>query len=49
MFVALLIEGKEPPVIEEQGAAVMVTLLASELSAPFRDRYHYRRPYLPAQ
>jgi ATP-dependent DNA helicase RecG len=36
MFVALLIEGKEPPIIEEQGEAVKVTLLASELSAPFR-------------
>lgn len=36
MFVALLIEGKEPPIIEEQGEAVKVTLLASELSVPFR-------------
>jgi ATP-dependent DNA helicase RecG len=36
MFVALLIEGKEPPIIEEQGEAVKVTLLASDLSAPFR-------------
>jgi ATP-dependent DNA helicase RecG len=36
MFTALLIEGKEPPLIEDQGEAVKVTFLASELSAPFR-------------
>jgi ATP-dependent DNA helicase RecG len=36
MFSALLIEGKEPPLIEEQGEAVKVTFLAGELSAPFR-------------
>lgn len=36
MFSALLIEGKEPPVIEEQGEAVKVTFLASELAAEFR-------------
>ncbi|MBI3303168.1 MAG: AAA family ATPase, partial [Deltaproteobacteria bacterium] len=33
---ALLIEGKEPPLIEDQGEAVKVTFLASELSVPFR-------------
>ncbi|MEW5865536.1 MAG: ATP-binding protein [Bacillota bacterium] len=36
MFSALLIEGKEPPLIEEQGEAVKVTFLASELSVSFR-------------
>lgn len=36
MFTALLIEGKEPPLIEDQGEAVKVTFLASELSVPFR-------------
>jgi ATP-dependent DNA helicase RecG len=36
MFSALLIEGKEPPLIEEQGEAVKLTFLAGELSAPFR-------------
>ena len=36
MFTALLIEGKEPPLIEDQGEAVKVTFLASELSTPFR-------------
>ncbi|MHB0869752.1 MAG: ATP-binding protein [Chloroflexota bacterium] len=36
MFSALLIEGKEPPLIEEQGDAVKVTFLAGELSVPFR-------------
>lgn len=36
MFTALLIEGKEPPLIEDQGEAAKVTFLASELSAPFR-------------
>jgi ATP-dependent DNA helicase RecG len=36
MFSALLIEGKGPPLIEEQGEAVKVTFLASELSVSFR-------------
>lgn len=36
MFSALLVEGKEPPLIEEQGDAVQVAFPASELSAPFR-------------
>lgn len=36
MFTALLIEGKEPPLIEDQGGAVKVTFLARELSIPFR-------------
>jgi ATP-dependent DNA helicase RecG len=36
MFSALLIEGKEPPLIDEQGEAVKVTFLARELSVPFR-------------
>jgi len=36
MFRAMLIEGKEPPRIEEQGDAVKVTLLAGALSVSFR-------------
>jgi ATP-dependent DNA helicase RecG len=36
MFRAMLIEGKEPPRIEEQGDAVKVTLLGGVLSVPFR-------------
>lgn len=36
MFSALLIEGKEPPLHQEQGEAVKVTFLAGELSVPFR-------------
>jgi ATP-dependent DNA helicase RecG len=36
MFTSLLIEGKEPPLIEEHGEAVKVTFLASEMSIPFR-------------
>jgi ATP-dependent DNA helicase RecG len=36
MFSALLIEGKEPPIIEEQGEAVKVIFLAEELSVEFR-------------
>jgi ATP-dependent DNA helicase RecG len=36
MFSELLQEGKEPPIIEEQGEAVKVTFFASELSASFR-------------
>lgn len=36
MFTALLIEGKDPPILEDQGEAVKVTFLAGELSAPFR-------------
>jgi ATP-dependent DNA helicase RecG len=37
MFQSLLIEGKEPPIIEVQGDVVKVTLLAGELSASFRE------------
>ena len=36
MFSELLREGKEPPIIEEQGESVKVSFLASQLSAPFR-------------
>lgn len=36
IFSSLLIEGKEPPLIEDQGEAVKVTFLARELSASFR-------------
>ena len=36
MFTALLIEGKEPPLITEQGESVKVTFLASKLSPAFR-------------
>jgi ATP-dependent DNA helicase RecG len=36
MFTALLIEGKEPPLIEDQGDAVKVTFTASEISPSFR-------------
>jgi len=32
----MLIEGSEPPIIEEQGEAVKITFLSGELSAPFR-------------
>jgi ATP-dependent DNA helicase RecG len=36
MYQALLIEGKEPPVIIDEGEAVRVIFRASELSIPFR-------------
>ena len=36
MYYSLLVEGKEPPIIEERGDSVKVTLLAGELSTPFR-------------
>lgn len=36
MYQALLIEGKEPPVIIDEGEAVRVILRASDLSVPFR-------------
>ncbi len=36
MYHSLLIEGKEPPLIEEQGEAVKVTFLAGKFSLPFR-------------
>jgi len=36
MFHALLIEGKEPPIISEEGESVRVTFLAAELSVAFR-------------
>lgn len=36
MFASMLIEGKEPPIIHEQGNSVRVTFLAGEVSVPFR-------------
>jgi len=36
MYKYMLIEGKEPPVIEQQGDSVKVILKGGELSAPFR-------------
>jgi ATP-dependent DNA helicase RecG len=36
MFEAMLIEGKEPPLIQQQGDSVTVTFLRREPSAPFR-------------
>ncbi len=36
MFQAMLIEGKEPPIIEERGESVNVTFQGGELSVPFR-------------
>jgi len=36
MYTSLLVEGKEPPIIEEMGEAVRVTLVASEMSPEFR-------------
>jgi ATP-dependent DNA helicase RecG len=36
MFQAMLIEGKEPPTIQEQGDSVKVTFQGGELSVPFR-------------
>ena len=36
MYEAMLQEGKEPPVIRDEGDAVRVVLLASEFSVPFR-------------
>lgn len=36
MYHALLIEGKEPPLIVDEGEAVRVTMFARELSVPFR-------------
>ncbi len=36
IYASLLIEGKEPPIIEEQGESVKVTFLARELAIPFR-------------
>jgi ATP-dependent DNA helicase RecG len=37
MYQALLIEGKEPPLFEMKGAAVVVTFLRSEFSSSFRN------------
>jgi ATP-dependent DNA helicase RecG len=37
MFSAMLIEGKEPPLIDEQGEAVKVVFLARDLSFSFRE------------
>ena len=36
MYKYMLIEGKEPPIIEQQGESVKVILKEGELSAPFR-------------
>lgn len=36
MFEAMLIEGKEPPTIEDRGGIVCVRFLRQEVSAPFR-------------
>jgi len=36
MFASMLMEGKEPPIIQEQGNTVKVTFLAGETSGPFR-------------
>jgi ATP-dependent DNA helicase RecG len=36
MYTAMLEEGKEPPIIHDQGESVLVTFLARELSVPFR-------------
>ena len=36
IYKAMLVEGKEPPVIEEKGNAVVVTLLGGEFSPAFR-------------
>jgi ATP-dependent DNA helicase RecG len=36
MFEAFLVEGKEPPVIQESGETIIVTLLKQDVSAPFR-------------
>lgn len=36
MFQAMLIEGKEPPIIQEQGESVEVTFQGGKLSVPFR-------------
>jgi ATP-dependent DNA helicase RecG len=36
MFQAMLIEGKEPPIIQDQGDSVKVLFQGGELSAPFR-------------
>lgn len=36
MFEAMLIEGKEPPTIEDRGGIVRVCFLCQEVSAPFR-------------
>jgi ATP-dependent DNA helicase RecG len=36
MFEAMLIEGKEPPIVEDRGGIVCVGFLRQEVSAPFR-------------
>jgi len=36
MFHSMLVEGKEPPVIEGRGESVKVTFLAGDISTPFR-------------
>lgn len=37
IYTALLIEGKEPPLIEDLGGVVRVSLRSSDLSVPFRE------------
>jgi ATP-dependent DNA helicase RecG len=37
IFEAFLIDGKEPPIIQESGETVIVTLLKQDVSAPFRE------------
>lgn len=36
MYRAMLLDGKEPPVIRDEGAAVRVVFMAGDFSAPFR-------------
>jgi ATP-dependent DNA helicase RecG len=36
MFTSMLIEGKEPPIIEDKGESVTVTFLFKDISVPFR-------------
>jgi len=36
MFEAFLVDGKEPPIIQESGESIIVTLLKQDVSAPFR-------------
>lgn len=36
IFRAMMMEGKQPPLIDEQGDAVKITLLAGKFTAPFR-------------
>jgi len=36
IYRAMMMEGKQPPLIDEQGESVKITLLASKFTAPFR-------------